>query len=102
MPLTFACLYRAVLTGILINQSTLFQDVLSINGYSVVFFVHALVCFCSPYGKSIPYQDYWNFYEDLMLSVGGRPHWAKVSKLEEFQRQFWQLPVGSFSLKYIV
>lgn len=35
-----------------------------------------------PYGKFIPHEDYWNFYEDLVLSVGGRPHWAKAHKMD--------------------
>lgn len=34
-----------------------------------------------PYGNFTPHEDYWNFYEDLVLSVGGRPHWAKAHKL---------------------
>ncbi|CAB4000735.1 L-gulonolactone oxidase-like [Paramuricea clavata] len=44
------------------------------------------VCFIGiimyrPYRKSVPHEDFWNFYEDLMFSVGGRPHWGKAHKL---------------------
>ncbi|XP_028394174.1 L-gulonolactone oxidase-like isoform X2 [Dendronephthya gigantea] len=44
------------------------------------------VCFIGiimyrPYGKLVAHEDYWNFYEDLMLSAGGRPHWGKAHKL---------------------
>lgn len=31
-----------------------------------------------PYGKDVPYQEYWNQYENIMKSALGRPHWAKV------------------------
>ena len=34
--------------------------------------------FCRPYDKFIPHESYWKYYEELMMSVGGRPHWAKV------------------------
>lgn len=31
-----------------------------------------------PYGKDVPYQEYWSAYENIMMSAGGRPHWAKA------------------------
>ncbi|GAB5593902.1 D-arabinono-1 [Umbelopsis nana] len=31
-----------------------------------------------PYGKPVPYKKYWRAYEDIMRSLGGRPHWAKA------------------------
>lgn len=34
--------------------------------------------FYRPYDKFIPHESYWRYYEELMMSVGGRPHWAKV------------------------
>lgn len=34
-----------------------------------------------PYAKSVPYELYWKQYEKLMLSFGGRPHWAKAHGL---------------------
>lgn len=34
-----------------------------------------------PYEKSLPHENYWEYYENLMLSVGGKPHWAKAHKL---------------------
>ena len=30
-----------------------------------------------PYGKVIPHQEYWDAFQDIVLNVGGRPHWAK-------------------------
>lgn len=44
------------------------------------------VCFINiivfrPYDKFIPYEPYWKYYEDLMMSVGGKPHWAKAHSL---------------------
>lgn len=46
-----------------------------------------------PYGKSVEYQKWWNFYEDLMKDCGGRPHWAKAHtynrvQLEELYPKF--------------
>ncbi|KAJ7380922.1 hypothetical protein OS493_004507 [Desmophyllum pertusum] len=35
-----------------------------------------------PYDKSIPHEKYWTFFEDLMMSVGGKPHWAKAHKCD--------------------
>lgn len=26
----------------------------------------------------MPYQEYWDAYEHIMMEAGGRPHWAKV------------------------
>ncbi|TPX48198.1 hypothetical protein SeLEV6574_g02178 [Synchytrium endobioticum] len=34
-----------------------------------------------PYEHTIPYSDYWEGYESIMKSLGGRPHWAKAFKL---------------------
>lgn len=34
-----------------------------------------------PYEKSLPHESFWEYYENLMLSVGGKPHWAKAHKL---------------------
>lgn len=31
-----------------------------------------------PYGKDVPFEKYWNKYEEIMKAAGGRPHWAKV------------------------
>jgi len=31
-----------------------------------------------PYGKDVDYQRYFTGFEQLMRSLGGRPHWAKV------------------------
>lgn len=36
-----------------------------------------MLCF-RPYGKNVPYEEYWAAYEKIMLEAGGRPHWAKV------------------------
>ncbi|KAJ2964478.1 hypothetical protein NQZ79_g617 [Umbelopsis isabellina] len=46
-----------------------------------------------PYGKPVPYKKYWRIYEDIMRSLGGRPHWAKahgqtVDDLEESYPKF--------------
>jgi len=35
--------------------------------------------FYRPYGKDIAYDKYWEGYEQIMYSLGGRPHWAKVN-----------------------
>ncbi|KAJ1802747.1 D-arabinono-1,4-lactone oxidase [Coemansia sp. RSA 2598] len=34
-----------------------------------------------PYHKSVPYKKYWRVYEDIMRTLGGRPHWAKAHKM---------------------
>ncbi|XP_030054536.1 L-gulonolactone oxidase [Microcaecilia unicolor] len=31
-----------------------------------------------PYGKDVPFQQYWLEYETIMKKCGGRPHWAKA------------------------
>ena len=31
-----------------------------------------------PYGRDFDRRELWAFFEKLMLSYGGRPHWAKV------------------------
>lgn len=31
-----------------------------------------------PYGKDVPYKNYWAAYEKIMLEAEGRPHWAKA------------------------
>ncbi|KAG2183308.1 hypothetical protein INT43_006313 [Umbelopsis isabellina] len=67
-----------------------------------------------PYGKPVPYKKYWRVYEDIMRSLGGRPHWAKahgqtVDDLEESYpkfRDYLQVrnqmdPNGLFVNKYI-
>lgn len=41
---------------------------------------HTTFTACRPYGKPVPYKKYWRAYEDVMRSLEGRPHWAKVSK----------------------
>ena len=30
-----------------------------------------------PYGKDISHHEYWHAFEKIVLSAGGRPHWAK-------------------------
>ena len=32
-----------------------------------------------PYGKHVPYNEWWQAYEKIVREAGGRPHWAKVS-----------------------
>lgn len=44
------------------------------------------VCFINiiafrPYNKFIPHEPYWKYYEELCMSVGGKPHWAKAHDL---------------------
>ncbi|XP_023232011.1 L-gulonolactone oxidase-like [Centruroides sculpturatus] len=34
-----------------------------------------------PYSRSVLYEEYWEAYETIMGSVGGRPHWAKAHKV---------------------
>lgn len=31
-----------------------------------------------PYGKDVPYKQYFSAFESMMETLGGRPHWAKV------------------------
>lgn len=31
-----------------------------------------------PFGKDVPYKDYFSAFENLMQKFNGRPHWAKV------------------------
>ncbi|XP_065293311.1 L-gulonolactone oxidase-like isoform X1 [Dermacentor albipictus] len=40
-----------------------------------------------PYGKKVAYECYWAAYENIMKSLGGRPHWAKAydATSKEFQ-----------------
>ncbi|KAL1916281.1 uncharacterized protein VTP21DRAFT_5898 [Calcarisporiella thermophila] len=33
-----------------------------------------------PYGTPVPYKKYWKIFEEIMYSLGGRPHWAKAHK----------------------
>ena len=33
-----------------------------------------------PYGKEVPYQKFWNSFEQIMKQNDGRPHWAKAHK----------------------
>lgn len=49
-----------------------FLDCFGICAYSTTPLLHR------PYGKPVPYKKYWRAYEDVMRSLGGRPHWAKV------------------------
>nr|CAG8488971.1 4842_t:CDS:2 [Entrophospora candida] len=44
------------------------------------------VCFIGiimyrPYYLSVPYEEYWNAYENIMRSFDGRPHWAKAHSM---------------------
>lgn len=43
-----------------------------------------------PFGKDVPYQEYFSGYETIMQKYGGRPHWAKVFSLrdEHFSRLY--------------
>ncbi|KAL5006790.1 hypothetical protein ScPMuIL_015596 [Solemya velum] len=34
-----------------------------------------------PYNKYVPFEEYWNAFADIVLKVGGRPHWAKDHSL---------------------
>lgn len=36
-----------------------------------------------PYGHDVAYRQYFQAYEQIMLSLGGRPHWAKAFELTE-------------------
>ncbi|KAJ2700376.1 D-arabinono-1,4-lactone oxidase [Coemansia sp. IMI 203386] len=42
-----------------------------------------------PYGRPVPYKKYWRAYEDVMRTLGGRPHWAKAHGM--FYYDFVQL-----------
>lgn len=33
-----------------------------------------------PYNKYVPNEKYWDTFEHIVASVGGRPHWAKDHK----------------------
>ncbi|XP_031572370.1 L-gulonolactone oxidase-like [Actinia tenebrosa] len=48
-----------------------------------------IICY-RPYGKDIPHDKWWSFYENLMTSVGGVPHWAKAHNLttSHFERLY--------------
>ncbi|KFM74677.1 L-gulonolactone oxidase, partial [Stegodyphus mimosarum] len=41
-----------------------------------------------PYGKTVPYKEYWRAYENIMAEANGRPHWAKAHnvKAETFRQ----------------
>ncbi|KAK3751650.1 hypothetical protein QZH41_020135, partial [Actinostola sp. cb2023] len=67
-----------------------------------------------PYGKDIPHDQWWNFYEELMTSVGGVPHWAKAhnftaSNFEKLYPKFSKVcqlceeldPEGTFRNQYV-
>ncbi|KAJ9062858.1 D-arabinono-1,4-lactone oxidase [Entomophthora muscae] len=34
-----------------------------------------------PYDFNVEYKEYWNSFEEIMMSLGGRPHWAKAHSL---------------------
>ena len=36
---------------------------------------------CRPYGKEVKRKKYWSAFQEIVLSVGGRPHWAKDFQL---------------------
>ncbi|OZJ03764.1 hypothetical protein BZG36_03071 [Bifiguratus adelaidae] len=67
-----------------------------------------------PYHNPVPYKKYWAGYEDIMRSLGGRPHWAKAHsqtpeqlakvypKLHDFMRIRKELdPSGMFWNQYL-
>eukprot|EP01137_Pigoraptor_chileana_P025351 Opistho-2@94729 len=31
-----------------------------------------------PFGRFVPFRQYWDAYERIMRALGGRPHWAKA------------------------
>ncbi|XP_001636998.2 L-gulonolactone oxidase isoform X1 [Nematostella vectensis] len=39
-----------------------------------------IICY-RPYNQFVAHDAYWRFYENLMDSVGGKPHWAKAHNL---------------------
>ena len=43
-----------------------------------------------PYGKETPIRAYWDEYERIMASLGGRPHWAKAHGFRpaDFERAY--------------
>lgn len=43
-----------------------------------------------PFNKKISYEEYWNAYEDIMLTAHGRPHWAKdyVVSSQQLQKSY--------------
>ncbi|KAI9285771.1 D-arabinono-1,4-lactone oxidase-domain-containing protein [Umbelopsis sp. AD052] len=54
-----------------------------------------------PYGKAVPYKKYWRAYEDVMRSLDGRPHWAKVSRndcMQSICTVYWHSNVAHSSL----
>lgn len=67
-----------------------------------------------PYGKNVPFEEYFDAFEKLMLSFDGRPHWAKefsiqkdtfetmYPKFKEFNRIRNQMdPNGMFLNNYL-
>jgi len=34
-----------------------------------------------PYGKDVKHDQYWTAFQEIMLSAGGQPHWAKDFQL---------------------
>nr|CAB3251409.1 L-gulonolactone oxidase-like [Phallusia mammillata] len=43
-----------------------------------------------PYGKIVPHDEWWNFFENLATEYGGKPHWAKAHKVkaDDFRRMY--------------
>lgn len=37
--------------------------------------------FFRPYNKFVEHASYWTAFENIMMQLGGRPHWAKVCSL---------------------
>jgi len=67
-----------------------------------------------PYGTDVPYEKYFDAFEKLMVSLDGRPHWAKEFSLkkEDFEKMYPKFhdfnrvrkkmdPNGMFMNKYL-
>ncbi|CAG8590339.1 2062_t:CDS:2 [Paraglomus occultum] len=67
-----------------------------------------------PYRVAVPYKEYWKAYEQIMRSLGGRPHWAKAHtmsvlelekcypKFNDFKKLMHELdPNGMFLNAYL-
>lgn len=37
----------------------------------------------------MPHSEYWDAFEKIVASVGGRPHWAKVSSVNCFLKRLF-------------
>ena len=55
-----------------------------------------------PYGRHVEYSEYFRAFEQIVIQVGGRPHWAKVCNFMMFILIFYITKIIFIKMSLII